>query len=130
MPVDSMTASVVMSSCSVLYLWFNTELFVPVRWPAMGIHGDKSQQERDWVLNGKFASFCTLSHTNIFIRRNVQKKTNFALIFTLLIRAVQLTGTLKSFLILFFIFSEFKYGKAPILIATDVASRGLGQYPP
>lgn len=22
------------------------------RWPAMGIHGDKSQQERDWVLNG------------------------------------------------------------------------------
>ncbi|KAF1379138.1 hypothetical protein PFLUV_G00172970 [Perca fluviatilis] len=40
-------------------------------WPGMGIHGDKSQQERDWVLN------------------------------------------------------EFKYGKAPILIATDVASRGL-----
>lgn len=22
----------------------------------MGIHGDKSQQERDWVLNGKFLS--------------------------------------------------------------------------
>ncbi|KAA0706057.1 putative ATP-dependent RNA helicase DDX5 [Triplophysa tibetana] len=41
------------------------------KWPAMGIHGDKSQQERDWVLN------------------------------------------------------EFKFGKAPILIATDVASRGL-----
>uniref|UniRef100_A0AAR2LZG2 RNA helicase n=1 Tax=Pygocentrus nattereri TaxID=42514 RepID=A0AAR2LZG2_PYGNA len=40
-------------------------------WPAMGIHGDKSQQERDWVLN------------------------------------------------------EFKFGKACILIATDVASRGL-----
>ncbi|XP_068606677.1 probable ATP-dependent RNA helicase DDX5 isoform X1 [Brachionichthys hirsutus] len=40
-------------------------------WPAMGIHGDKSQQERDWVLN------------------------------------------------------EFRYGKAPILVATDVASRGL-----
>lgn len=40
-------------------------------WPAMGIHGDKSQQERDWVL------------------------------------------------------SEFKHGKASILIATDVASRGL-----
>eukprot|EP00069_Balaena_mysticetus_P005720 bmy_00880T0 len=40
-------------------------------WPAMGVHGDKSQQERDWVLN------------------------------------------------------EFKHGKAPILIATDVASRVL-----
>uniref|UniRef100_A0A4W4FN37 RNA helicase n=1 Tax=Electrophorus electricus TaxID=8005 RepID=A0A4W4FN37_ELEEL len=40
-------------------------------WPAMCIHGDKSQPERDWVL------------------------------------------------------SEFRSGKAPILIATDVASRGL-----
>ncbi|MEE6515265.1 hypothetical protein FKM82_023882 [Ascaphus truei] len=40
-------------------------------WPAMCIHGDKTQQERDWVLN------------------------------------------------------EFRSGKAPILIATDVASRGL-----
>jgi len=41
-------------------------------WPAMCIHGDKAQQERDWVLN------------------------------------------------------EFRGGKSPILIATDVASRGLG----
>ncbi|CAH1781792.1 unnamed protein product [Owenia fusiformis] len=40
-------------------------------WPAMAIHGDKSQQERDWVLG------------------------------------------------------EFKSGKAPIMVATDVASRGL-----
>uniref|UniRef100_A0A3P9LWV5 RNA helicase n=1 Tax=Oryzias latipes TaxID=8090 RepID=A0A3P9LWV5_ORYLA len=40
-------------------------------WPAMCIHGDKSQPERDWVL------------------------------------------------------SEFRSGKAPVLIATDVASRGL-----
>lgn len=25
----------------------------------MGIHGDKSQQERDWVLNGEcFSNFC------------------------------------------------------------------------
>ncbi|XP_014671391.1 PREDICTED: probable ATP-dependent RNA helicase DDX5 isoform X3 [Priapulus caudatus] len=41
-------------------------------WPAMCIHGDKAQQERDWVLN------------------------------------------------------EFRMGRAPILVATDVAARGLG----
>ncbi|XP_014671389.1 PREDICTED: probable ATP-dependent RNA helicase DDX5 isoform X1 [Priapulus caudatus] len=40
-------------------------------WPAMCIHGDKAQQERDWVLN------------------------------------------------------EFRMGRAPILVATDVAARGL-----
>lgn len=43
-------------------------------WPALAIHGDKEQRERDWVL------------------------------------------------------SEFKAGRSPILIATDVASRGLGMY--
>ena len=41
-------------------------------WPALAIHGDKEQRERDWVLG------------------------------------------------------EFKAGRSPILIATDVASRGLG----
>ncbi|PYH62319.1 DEAD-box ATP-dependent RNA helicase DBP2 [Aspergillus niger CBS 101883] len=41
-------------------------------WPALSIHGDKQQQERDWVLN------------------------------------------------------EFKTGKSPIMVATDVASRGIG----
>uniref|UniRef100_A0A224Z4J5 Pre mrna binding protein n=2 Tax=Rhipicephalinae TaxID=426437 RepID=A0A224Z4J5_9ACAR len=40
-------------------------------WPAICIHGDKTQQERDWVLN------------------------------------------------------EFRSGRAPILVATDVAARGL-----
>ncbi len=44
-----------------------------IRWPAMCIHGDKAQPERDWVLN------------------------------------------------------EFRSGKAPILVATDVAARGLGK---
>ncbi|KAL0954714.1 hypothetical protein HGRIS_003667 [Hohenbuehelia grisea] len=43
-------------------------------WPALAIHGDKEQRERDWVLG------------------------------------------------------EFKAGRSPILIATDVASRGLGTY--
>ncbi len=42
-------------------------------WPALAIHGDKSQAERDWVLN------------------------------------------------------EFKTSKSPIMVATDVASRGLGE---
>ena len=42
-------------------------------WPALSIHGDKSQQERDWVL------------------------------------------------------AEFKAGKNPIMVATDVAARGLGR---
>ncbi|KAK4993151.1 ATP-dependent RNA helicase dbp2 [Elasticomyces elasticus] len=41
-------------------------------WPALSIHGDKEQNERDWVLN------------------------------------------------------EFKTGKSPIMVATDVASRGIG----
>ena len=43
-------------------------------WPALSIHGDKSQQERDWVL------------------------------------------------------AEFKAGKNPIMVATDVAARGLGTF--
>ena len=43
-------------------------------WPALAIHGDKQQQERDWVLK------------------------------------------------------EFKEGNSPIMIATDVASRGLGKF--
>ena len=42
-------------------------------WPGMCIHGDKSQQERDWVLR------------------------------------------------------EFRSGRSPILVATDVAARGLGK---
>jgi superfamily II DNA/RNA helicase len=50
----------------------NFVLIIP-RWPAMCIHGDKAQPERDWVLN------------------------------------------------------EFRSGKAPILVATDVAARGLGK---
>ena len=43
-------------------------------WPGMCIHGDKSQQERDWVLR------------------------------------------------------EFRSGRSPILVATDVAARGLGKW--
>ncbi|KAH3672895.1 hypothetical protein WICMUC_003982 [Wickerhamomyces mucosus] len=45
-------------------------------WPALAIHGDKQQQERDWVLN------------------------------------------------------EFRTGRSPIMVATDVAARGIGKYFP
>lgn len=31
-------------------------LFSP-RWPAVCIHGDKSQNERDWVLQGKIDKY-------------------------------------------------------------------------
>ena len=31
-----------------------TDLFLSYRWPCMCIHGDKSQPERDWVLNGNY----------------------------------------------------------------------------
>jgi superfamily II DNA/RNA helicase len=41
-------------------------------WPALAMHGDKTQQERDWVMH------------------------------------------------------EFKSGRSPIMLATDVAARGLG----
>lgn len=47
-----------------------------VGWPAVCMHGDKSQQERDYVLR------------------------------------------------------EFRNGKSSILVATDVAARGLGKWPP
>ncbi|CDR45538.1 CYFA0S19e00144g1_1 [Cyberlindnera fabianii] len=43
-------------------------------WPALAIHGDKQQQERDWVLN------------------------------------------------------EFRTGRSPIMVATDVAARGIGMF--
>ena len=43
------------------------------RWPAMCVHGDKKQEERDWVIG------------------------------------------------------EFRSGSSPILLATDVAARGLGK---
>lgn len=69
----------------------------------MGIHGDKSQQERDWVLNGKYFKWRFVTP--------LPPQKDFAQI---------------SDYIYMPCFVEFKHGKAPILIATDVASRGLG----
>lgn len=65
----------------------------------MGIHGDKSQQERDWVLNGEYFSSLVSRPSGIW---HVKRLMRVACV------------------------TEFKHGKAPILIATDVASRGLG----
>lgn len=57
-------------------------------WPALCIHGDKEQHERNWVLNGKRFLQLLLPHCLL----------------------------------------EFKTGKVPILLATDVAARGLGKF--
>lgn len=90
------------------------------RWPAMGIHGDKSQQERDWVLNGEAGRpfRCPVGLPLLPPRAasvapgQPWEPRGLA--------CWQLTAGFSP--------PEFRYGKAPILIATDVASRGLGQY--
>lgn len=74
-----------------------------VRWPAMCIHGDKSQPERDWVLAGAAAARSSAKNSRLYFYGD-------ASIFFCVCLA------------------EFRNGKAPILIATDVASRGLGMF--
>lgn len=48
------------SGCFCCTGWSWNFFLICSRWPAMGIHGDKSQQERDWVLNGRFLLICIL----------------------------------------------------------------------
>lgn len=69
----------------------------------MCIHGDKSQPERDWVLAGTAAAAAISSAKNSRLHFYEDASIFFRVCFT-----------------------EFRSGKAPILIATDVASRGLG----
>lgn len=68
-------------------------------WPALSIHGDKNQQERDHVLYRKNIFFCIKYFLKINYHFNGIK----------------------------FLFLEFRNGHASILVATDVAARGLGQ---
>lgn len=64
-----------------------------IRARAVGIHGDKSQSERDHVLKRK----CPINYA-----------INLIIMF-------------------YFISLEFRNGRANILVATDVAARGLGK---
>lgn len=70
----------------------------------MAIHGDKSQQERDYVLNGIFYSLF------FFL---CQFFCQLVLLIVLLCYCT--------------LFTEFRNGKINILVATDVAARGLGK---
>lgn len=82
----------------------------------MCIHGDKTQPERDWVLTGK----------TWFIRSII-----WASIGLIGIGCCRDAFLCDPQLISWHFLSpsiEFRSGKAPILIATDVASRGLGMY--
>ncbi len=63
-------------------------------WPALAIHGDKSQSERDRVLDGKHSS---------------QHNTDFKRLISMSL----------------FCAAEFKSGRTPLLLATEVAARGL-----
>lgn len=79
-------------------------------WPAVCIHGDKSQHERDFVLRG----------TIIFIRYTCscgKKKMTIGRLSTILKKTEY-----------FFCLTEFRNKKSSILVATDVAARGLGKY--
>ncbi|VDM36855.1 unnamed protein product [Toxocara canis] len=67
-------------------------------WPTLCIHGDKNQGERDWVLS-------VLEY----------------LLVTVVIVLCALIAALNHECLL----AEFKSGKTPILLATDVAARGL-----
>ena len=83
-------------------------------WPALCIHGDKGQSEREWALSG--GNFVTY-------------KAVFRFFFFFFFGGRGLGRGVAYFLGVFkLIFSEFKTGKVPILLATDVAARGLGMY--
>lgn len=95
------------------------------------------ENEKGWVSEVTGFNFCSDVSDNLFFPSNVggqlwasmeikasRKETGFSMVtFTRIYR--RLFWAIQG--VKFFVISEFKYGKAPILIATDVASRGLGQ---
>lgn len=93
-----------------------TPLFCFFSWPAMCIHGDKSQPERDWVITGKAAHCSYILSMSIVYDFYTHCSFKSAL------------SPASIFFFFFYIPAEFRSGKAPILIATDVASRGLGMF--
>lgn len=71
-----------------------------IRYSAVCIHGDKSQYERDNVLKGIFIVLKIISSQKFKV--NIELKYNIYLI-------------------------DFRDSRYPILVATDVAARGLGE---
>ena len=79
--------------------------------PALAIHGDKQQSERDWV------------------RCRISALLRFALFATALLQLrfckCALVRFPRAVYVTVQVLNEFRTGKSPIMIATDVASRGL-----
>lgn len=76
-------------------------------WPAMAIHGDKCQLERDWVLRVRRA--CAMHRDTVACTAGAGALTC----------PVPECGYVQ----------EFREGNSPIMLATDVAARGLGARP-
>ena len=95
----------------------------------MCIHGDKAQAERDWVLSGGRSHFLCMWMCErrpklgmvVLYKINTLLTLHHSQIGLSLAIHVHLPLALSCLPL------EFRGGKSPILIATDVASRGLGK---
>jgi hypothetical protein len=84
-------------------------------YPAVAIHGDKAQMEREAVLQG----WCIA----LMYRKSINHAFQFIPLFFFFF------FLFASFLVLpsCHNVSDFKSGRAMVLVATDVAARGLGE---